>query len=94
MAVTEKDKSKIEPISLTKLGELLVKHYKLREGLYEVSIEFGLGIGNVGLEKGPVYPGVVAGVQRVGLVPVQDPSAQGPMIIDAGKVNPKRASKK
>jgi hypothetical protein len=92
--MTVNEKIKNEPITLEQLGELLVKHYKLNEGLYQLSIEFGLGVGNVMLEKGTFFPGIIAGIKKFNLVPVEGEPVEGTIIIDAGKVNPKKQRKK
>jgi len=75
------------PLTIQEIGELLVRHYKLRQGLFDISIEFGVGFGAVGPKPQGVVPGVIVGVQKIGLIEVQ---AKGVNTIDASAVNPKK----
>lgn len=78
------------PLSLKELGAVLVKHYGLHDGLYEVMIEFQIGMGPVGPNPESFSPGAMIGVSRVGLMPAQ---VSGPTTLDAAKVNPKTMKK-
>ena len=80
-----------EPLSLLKLGELLVRYYELHEGLYDVSIEFAMGFGAVGQTPETTVPGVMVGVNKIGLVKVEK---KGNSTLDASIVNPKKTSRK
>lgn len=75
------------PLTIQEIGELLVKHYKLRQGLFDISVEFGVGFGAVGPNPNEVVPGVIVGIQKIGLIEVQ---AKGVNTIDASAVNPKK----
>jgi hypothetical protein len=85
----------LEPLSLKQLGELLIKHYDLHEGLFDVSLEFGLGVGPVGPNQESLTPGVIVTIQKVGLLQVPKDTPQNNSILDASKVNAvkKRSSK-
>ena len=61
----------------------LIKHLGLREGRFELSVEFKIAVGGVGPEGGQRLPGVAIGVSRLGLQPVEAPKG-----IDAAQINP------
>jgi len=56
-------------LSMNELTAVLVKHYGLTEGKYELGIEFQIGVGPVGPPNQQLLPGVVLGVKSVGLSP-------------------------
>lgn len=68
---------------LKELGKILVKHYGLQEGKYEVLVEFMIGMGSVGPDKDNRYPGATIGLTKVGL---QKTDIDGPNTIDATEV--------
>jgi hypothetical protein len=74
--------SPAEPLSLRELGELLVRHHGLREGIYEVTVEFNLGVGAFGPSSSELLPTAFASLNRVGLRRVAD-DRSGPGLIDA-----------
>lgn len=80
-----------ELLSLSDLTKLLVKHYDIHEGLFDLSIEFQIGIGAVGPSPDAIVPGAMIGVQRVGLIPS---TVVGPSTIDAAAVNPAKKTRK
>lgn len=73
------------PLAMQQLAALLVKHYGLHEGKFDLSVEFKIGVGAVGPSKNDVLPGAVVGVAKVGLAPSEE---DGPMTVDAAVVNP------
>ena len=79
------------PLSLREIAELLVKHYALTAGLYDLLVEFQIGTGAVGPDKENLVPGAMIGVSRLGLVQSTKP---GPNTIDASLVNPAKKSRK
>lgn len=74
-------------LSLKELNKVLIKHYKLHEGIYDVSVEFNIGVGPIGPTKDNLCPGAFIGVNGIGLVKVDQP---GGSTVDAGEFNPKR----
>lgn len=73
---------------LQELAEILVRHYQLHEGRYQLAIGFRLGVGIVpGPEGARPLPGAILGVENVNLVPVP-PDSRSPDIVDAALVNP------
>lgn len=81
----------LAPLSLKEVGEALVKHLGLHEGLYDMSIEFKLAVGQVGPSQDSVLPGAIVGVSRIGLA---EAKSKGPNTVDASEVNPAKAAKK
>ncbi len=73
------------------LASVLVKHYGLTEGIYDLVVEFQIGTGAVGPDKDSLMPGAMIGVSRVGLVPT---TKQGPNTVDAALTNPTKTLRK
>jgi len=80
-----------EPLTLAEIGELLVKHYGLNEGLYDLAVEFSFGFGAVGPTDDSKVPGVMLGVNKIGLIEAQTKSNS---TLDAAEINPKKTPKK
>lgn len=76
---------------LREIAELLVKHQGLHEGLYDLAIEFQIGVGGVGPSPELVLPGAMLGVKRIGL---KQTLVTGTTTVDASVVNPLIAVKK
>lgn len=72
------------PLTLRELAEVLVKHYGHTEGLFDVSIEFQLGIGSIGPTPAETLPGALVGVSRVGLA---RSDKAGPHTVDAAELH-------
>lgn len=68
------------PLSLLEIGKLLVEHYELKEGKYELLLEFSIGIGSVGPTPENRMPGAMLGVSKIGLVETEK---DGPLTINA-----------
>lgn len=79
------------PLSLQDLATVLIKHYGLHEGCYDLMIEFQIGVGAVGPAPEALSPGVMIGVSKVGLIPSK---STGPATVDAAIVNPAKKSRK
>jgi len=76
-----------QPLSLREIGSLLVKHYGLHDGMFEISAEFMIGMGPVGPSPDALVPGVSIGITKIGLVRANENA--GPTAIDAAKINPR-----
>lgn len=74
-----------DALTMRELAAVLVKHYGLHEGRYDLTIEFQVGVGSVGPDKGPRAPGVAVGIAKIGL---SRSTAEGPMTVDAAESNP------
>lgn len=81
------------PLSMRDLTGMLIKHYGLHEGKFDLMVEFQIGMGAVGPDPESVTPGAMIGLSRVGLMPTDTPT---PTTLDAAVVNPKpkRAAKR
>jgi hypothetical protein len=79
------------PVSLRELVTILIKHYDLHEGRYDLLVEYQIGVGPVGPDPASVVPGVMFGFGKVGLLKAMTP---GPTSVDAAEVNPAPILKK
>lgn len=80
-----------EPLPISEIGKMLIKHYGLTDGLFDILVEFGVGFGAVGPRPEEIVPGVMIGVSKIGLIQV---AQKGPSTLSAAEVNPPRKSKK
>jgi hypothetical protein len=64
----------------------LIKAQGYHEGLFDISVEFSLSIGNFGPTPDKVVPSTVVSVTRIGLQPT---AVLGPQTVNAAQVNPK-----
>ena len=83
--------NKITPLSLLELTELLVKHYGLTEGKFDLLVNFQVGAGAFGPTLGQQGPGIAVSLAQVGLSPAANPGAA---TVDAAKLTPKRRIKR
>lgn len=73
-------------LSLRDMTELLIKHYDVHSGLYDVGLQFKVSVGAMtNNQNGEILPGGMFGVASFTLVPA--PKA-GPHTVDAAVVNP------
>jgi hypothetical protein len=72
-------------LTIKELAAQLVVFHGLHEGLYDVAIEFNVGVGNFGPTPDLAFPGAVLGVAKIGL---QKSPQVGPHTVDAAVVNP------
>jgi hypothetical protein len=79
------------PLSMRDLAGVLVKHYGIHEGLFDLLVEFQIGAGAVGPDPTALTPGAMIGVSRVGLMPSK---VEGPTTVDAAIVNPAKKPRK
>lgn len=90
--MTDKKNQPIK-LSIQEIGALLVKEAKLTEGHFEIAVGFRIGVGVVGPTETDVLPGTIIGIQDISLIEVPN-DKEGPMIIDASKINRKTIKKK
>lgn len=80
MAGTKRRKSdfnpSMPPLSMKELTDVLVKHYNLPEGKYDLEVEFQIGTGPVGPNKDDLIPGVILGVKSIGIGTSQEMGEQ------------------
>jgi hypothetical protein len=70
---------------MLEVSALLVRHYGIHEGKFDLLVEYQFGVGAVGPDKENLHPGVMIGIAKLGLSPSANP---GPLTIDAADVNP------
>lgn len=83
------DINQIGALNLKELAAVLVKHFKLNEGLYETSIGLQVAVGAVGPTPETVVPGAMFGVTGVGL---RKADVVGPHTVNASDINSKKKS--
>lgn len=76
---------------MRELAEVLVKHYGLKEGKYDLGIEFHIGTGPVGPNVEELVPGVILGVKSVGLAAAKTESGS---TVDAAAIQATASPKK
>ena len=72
------------------LVAILLKHNNIHEWLFDLAVEFQIGVGAVGPNAESAAPGVAIGVHRIGLVPAPK---IGPNTVNAAEANPAPAKK-
>lgn len=77
----------MKSLNVKELTELLIKHFDIKEGQYDLVVEFGIGVGKVGPDDQTSLPGVMVGVSKVGLALATN---AGPNVVDAKSVQPKK----
>ena len=73
-------------LELKDVTEILVKHFGLHEGKYDISIEFNIGVGAVGPTEQNRLPGAIIAVSRIGIAQA---TQDGPATVNASIINPK-----
>jgi hypothetical protein len=68
------------------LAELLVKAQELHEGIWGISVQFGLAATNAGTTEKELMPAAIVPVLSVGL---RKFDSENNLTVDAAKVNPK-----
>jgi hypothetical protein len=94
MKDTNEDTQQFKPLaphlSVRDLTELLIKHYGINEGKFDLSIEFRIGTGLAGPTLESSFPSAFIGVSKIGIVPVTEETA---ITVDAAVVNPMKPKK-
>ena len=80
------------PIHITglkELAEILIRHFQIHEGYYQVAVGFRLGVGNVqgSPDNAQALPGAIVGVENLSLMRVPN-GAENLTVVDAALVNP------
>ena len=73
------------------VAEALVKHQGIHEGIWGVSMQFGLHAANVALSDQQINPAAIVGVIKIG---IQKFETENNLTIDAAKVNPRPKPKR
>ncbi|MGR9117408.1 MAG: hypothetical protein ACU85E_16780 [Gammaproteobacteria bacterium] len=77
-------------LSLRDMTELLIKHYGIHEGKFNLLIEFQIGTGLSGPTHESLCPSTFVGVSKIGLMPTTSEAA---ITVDAAVVNPMKPKK-
>ncbi len=80
-----------DPLTLRELAEVLVRHYGIHEGNYDLVLEFQIGVGQVGPDPEAQLPGAMVSIARIGLIQAAD---VGTTTVDASIVNPAKIPRK
>jgi len=70
--------------------EVLIKKQGLSEGLWMLSVNFGMQATNIGVNDSDLKPSAVIAILGIGL---QKTDKESSLAVDAAKVNPKAKSK-
>jgi hypothetical protein len=79
------------PLNMKELTALLIKHYGIREGMFDLMVEYQLGTGAVGPDNEHLLPGLMIGIAKVGLMPSTKANS---LTVDAFDVNPSPKTRK
>lgn len=90
-AIKYQGREAVTTYELRQITELLVKQNGLHEGVYDLAVEFNIGVGPVTVGSSAAIPGVALGVKRIGLIQT---TIHGESTVDAAEVNPAPKSKK
>jgi hypothetical protein len=77
------------------LVELIIKDAGIHEGRWFLMVNFGLAPGSYGPTPEQAVPGIVVGIQQLGIQREtgESKAALGGVVVDAAEVNPKPSSK-
>lgn len=78
-------------LPLRQITEMLVKHFDLHDGLFDLAVEIQIGLGSFGPNPTSALPGAFFGVKSLGLMPA---SNKGLAVVDASVINPIKKSLK
>jgi hypothetical protein len=67
------------------LAELMVKKLDLHEGLWAISVEFGIGASNIGPSPTELRPSAIIPIVKIGLIQATESTN---LAVDAAQVNP------
>jgi len=86
--------AEVNAITVThkELVEVLIKHLGFHEGIWQLSVEFGLSAVNIQATNAQtgvsqLSPAVFVPINKIGLIKVE---IEGPIAVDAAKINPSK----
>ncbi len=82
-----KEPRTLTPLSLHELTEVLVRHYGLTEGKFDLLINYQVGAGMFGPTANEAGPGLAVSLQQIGLALSPSPNH---LTVDAGKIATKK----
>lgn len=71
-------------LQLRELLAVLMKHYQVTEGAWDLSFEFNVAVGAVGPDSEQLLPGAIVGIRRIGITPASEKS---PTSVDVNEVD-------
>jgi hypothetical protein len=77
-------------LNLQSLTEVVIRHFKIHEGIYQLNVGFKIGVGGIAMDGGAnavPLPGAMVGVEGVSLARIP-PGVNAPNSVDAAEVNP------
>ncbi|NBO01623.1 MAG: hypothetical protein EBV21_09270 [Betaproteobacteria bacterium] len=77
-------------LDITSLTAVLIRHFNIHEGVYQLNVGFKIGVGGFALDPTPTatpLPGAAIGVEGFSLVRIPE-GTHAPNMVDAAKVNP------
>jgi|APGre2960657468_1045069.scaffolds.fasta_scaffold338413_1 hypothetical protein len=77
-------------LDLKSLTEVLIRHFDIHEGIYQLNFGFRIGVGGFAMDgspESPPLPGAMVGVEGVNILRIPD-GVDLPNAVDAAKVNP------
>lgn len=77
--------------SFKELAELMVKKQGLHEGLWAISVKFGINAANISFGGTDYSPTAMIPILEIGIQKQTEPT---PLTVDAAKVNPRPAAAK
>ena len=86
MSPTEQPRS----LDLKSLTEVLIRHFDIHEGTYQLNLGFRIGVGGFAMDGDPEsnpLPGAMVGVESVSLSRISE-GMSAPNAVDAALVNP------
>lgn len=78
-----------DPLSIKEITALLIRHYGVHEGLFDLYLEYRMAFGAFGPTPEEVLPSTILGVSNLSITKSEK---LGPLTVDAALVNPKSSS--
>lgn len=79
-----------EQLEPKQLLEVLVKHYGLHEGVYDLNVEFMFNVGQVNRDE-KASPAAFVALSKFGVVRITEPTRSS---VDAAKINPQKKGRR
>lgn len=87
MSTEAKTPASLPPLGLRELSELLVRHYGLTEGQFDLLVNYQVGAGMFGPAPDKSGPGLAVSLQEIALAPTKTPNL---LTVDASKVGKRK----
>lgn len=77
-----------DPLSIKEITALLIRHYGIHEGLFDLYLEYRMAFGAFGPNPEEVLPSTILGVSQLSITKADK---AGPLTVDAAVANPRKA---